>query len=416
MPWKELSIMDQRLEFVLLAKEKGANISLLCKRFGISRPTAYKWLGRYLSEGFGGLENRSSRPIDSPRQSPAEIDALVLSIRNANNEAWGGRKIRRRLLDKLSRNELQLSDGLAIPSASTITEILRRHDMISSEASEQRKAPKRFERKNPNELWQMDFKGDVALTNGKRSHPFTILDDCSRFNICCQSGYRQTLDVVQGHLTQCFQVYGLPTTMLCDNGPPWGWPHAGLTRLAVWVTRLGIRMIHGRPYHPQTQGKLERFHRSLKAEVLTGRCYGESSDLQRSFDSWRVVYNHERPHEALDMDTPGSRYRVSERAFPAELPAVEYDDGEQVRTVRGNEGSIHIFSRHFHVGKALRGERVALRPTKLDGVFWIWYGSFAIGEISVRDLAPGQRGLARIFRSARYARLAEYPCEELPIE
>jgi integrase-like protein len=171
--------------------------------------------------------------------------------------------------------------------------------------------------------------------------------------------------------------------MLMDNGPPWGDPGGEpLTRFSVWLMRLGVRVAHGRPRHPQTQGKEERFHRTLKAEVVSGRGFRDLPDCQRAFDDWRPRYSHERPHEALGMATPAQRYRPSSRPFPEVPPPVEYASGDQVRKVDG-DGFISFKNRPWRISKALRGEPIALRPTNEDGVFAVRYCAHHIGAIDL---------------------------------
>jgi len=409
-PWKECSVLEQRYEFVQLAAQESSNISALSDRFEISRKTAYKWLSRYRSEGSSGLREQSRRPrrFRSPTP-PVMVDAILL-VRQ-NHPSWGGRKIHRVLKNKQRTGKLEQLDSLQIPSASTITHILKKNGYISDEASEAHKPYRRFEYANPNDLWQMDFKGDLALSNRQVSYPLTILDDHSRYNLCLQSCPNQRFVTVENHLKPVFQLYGLPLSMLMDNGHPWSDGSGSLTRLAVWLLRMGIRVLHGRPYHPQTLGKDERFHRTLKTELLNGRLFPDHCSLQSAFNQWRKIYNHERPHEALDLDTPGSRYVVSPRPYPENLPPIEYDTGEIVRIVRGI-GYISFKGFSWFVSEALIGELVALRATLQDGVYIVCYGSFAIGVLDCNQ--PYENGRhyrrIRIFPSARYARLGEYPC------
>ena len=211
MPWRELSIMEQREEFIRLALPVGANRSELCRRFGISRAKGYKWLERYQLEGRAGLEDRSRRPRHSPRRTDAATEADVLRIRADSNEAWGGRKIAR----VLSRRP-----G-AVPSPSTITEILRRHGRLDQRQDEHPGRLQRFERPTPNELWQMDFKGHFALTAG-RCHPLTVLDDHSRYALGLEACGDERDATVRACLTMLFRRYGLPFAMLMDSGAPWG--------------------------------------------------------------------------------------------------------------------------------------------------------------------------------------------------
>jgi hypothetical protein len=198
---------------------------------------------------------------------------------------------------------------------------------------------------------------------------------------------------VRAQLAPVFRCYGMPFGMLMDNGPPWGDAgHQPHTVFTVWLMRLGIRVIHGRPFHPQTQGKDERFHRSLKAEVLNGKSFRDLAECQRAFDRWRHVYNHERPHQALAMGTPAERYRTSPRAFPETLPAIEYGAGDIVRKVTVN-GDISFKARILSVGKAFRGQPIALRPTPEDGVFSIHYCAHQIGLFDLRPSAPQSRSM-----------------------
>src|SRR5579863_8559137 len=270
MPFREVSVMDRKREFVVFAGAKGANFRELCRRFGISPTTGYKWLARYQREGLAGLVERSRRPKVSPCRTASAMEAKVLEIRERSNNVWGGRKIKRMLE---ARGETD------IPVASTITEILRRHDRLTPAGSAMHPGPwQRFERGSPNELWQMDFKGHFAIHIG-RCHPLTVLDDHSRYNLVLSACGNEQSQTVRGHLEEAFRCYGLPLAMLMDGGPPWsnpgGDPHTGLT---IWLMRLGIRVLHGRPHHPQTQGKEERFHRTLNAEVVNGRSFRDNPD------------------------------------------------------------------------------------------------------------------------------------------
>ncbi len=229
-----------------------------------------------------------------------------------------------------------------VPAASTITEILRRRDLLSELKGCQ--AFQRFERERPNELWQMDFKGHFGLGAGGRCHPLTVLDDHSRYALVLQACGNEQGQTVQEQLRQAFRSYGLPQSMLMDNGSPWGDDRESpWTPLTVWMLRLGVRVIHGGPYHPQTQGKEERFHRTLVAEVLQGRVFRDLQECQARFDEWRVIYNYERPHEALDLAVPGSRYEPSGRSFPEQLPEREFSPTDVLR--KGAKGGMVLVPR-----------------------------------------------------------------------
>ena len=373
MPWKVETVMSRRKELVTLALSEESNMSELCRRAGISRKTGYKWLRRYRQQGDLGLHALSRRAHRAPNRTSDEMEKAVVELRR-EYPAKGAHVLARMLRDRRY-------DG--VPSKSTITSILRRHGLIDPAESTKHKPFRRFEHERPNELWQMDFKGHIPISGGGRCHPLTILDDHSRFSLGVKACRDERTQTVQDHLASIFDHYGMPNVILVDNGPPWGNdPHHPLTPLTVWLIQLGVRVVHSRPYHPQTLGKLERFHRSFNAELLQGSRYTDLSHCQSSFDRWRDFYNLERPHHALDLDTPASRYTLSSRPFPQTLPIIEYDSDDQVRSV-DVDGRISFLGRSLRVGKAFRGKRVALRPTAKDR---IWMVFFSIQPIATVDL------------------------------
>lgn len=376
MPWTEVSIMSAREEFVRLATQEGANKSELCRRFGISRPTGQKWIERW--EAGEALGDRSRRPHRSPERTRAGIEHEVVQLRR-EHPAWGARKLHNVLAGR----------GVAVPCVSSVHAILQRHGLIEMQESDKHRAFVRFEHAQPNDLWQMDFKGHVGLGNGGRCHPLTVLDDHSRFSLCLQALPDEQGGPVQAKLRNTFRRYGLPQRMLMDNGPPWGYgSEQPYTALCVWLMRLGIRVMHSRPYHPQTLGKDERFHRSLKAEVLRGRCFADLPEAQARFDGWRETYNLERPHQALDMHPPASRYRISPRPYPEILPEVHYAAGFEIRRVQ-QQGWISFRGTHYRVSKAFYGQSVALRPNaQRDGLFDVLFMHQCIAQIDLHDHQP----------------------------
>ena len=242
---------------------------------------------------------------------------------------------------------------------------------------------RRFEMEAPNQLWQMDFKGRMALSGGGTSHPLTVIDDHARFSLCVGACANEQHGTVQQLLTSTFRRYGLPDAMFVDNGSPWGDSGGSRwTALRVWLLRLAVDVIYARPYHPQSRGKNERFHRTLKAEVFAMRSFRDLADLQRAFDAWRNVYNFERPHEALGMDVPASRYRPSARSMPDKLPEVEYADGEIVRRV-SVDPHISFKNHRWRVPKAFCGQRLAIRPKHQDGLYGVFFGSHQVREIDL---------------------------------
>lgn len=372
MPWKEVSIMSQRLEFVTLASAERANLRHLCRCFGISSGTAYKWLERFHAAGANGLEDRSRRPHHSPSRTATEMEDLITNLRH-KHPAWGGRKLETRL------REL---GHTGVPRPSTITAILRRQQLLDPKESVKHQAFQRFEHPAPNDLWQMDFKGEFKLPQG-RCYPLTILDDHSRFALALQACASNTRNITQTAMIQVFRRYGLPTRITCDNGSPWGSRGRGYyTGLGVWLMRLGIAVSHSRPHHPQTQGKDERFHRTIEAEVLRYQHGDTLGQWQSHFDQWRVVYNTERPHEALSMAVPASRYQPSLRRYPEQLPAIEYGPDDIVRKVR-HYGHIKYEGREYHVGSAFYGLHVALRQTTTDGLFAVFFCQHKIGALDL---------------------------------
>ena len=365
--------MRLRQEFLALGAQPGSNFSQLCQRFGISRKTGYKWRRRYQETGVSGLADQSRRPQHSPRLSQPTLEQQVLAVRD--QYGWGARKIK----TCLER------DGQGPLAKSTVHKILRRHKRLTNSAEPVSRPYQRFEQERPNQLWQMDFKGHYQLGNQERCHPLTVLDDHSRYALCLQACHNEQTGTVQQQLIIAFRRYGLPERMLMDNGAPWGNDREHQhTPLTVWLLRLGISVSHCRPYHPQTQGKDERFHRSLKVEVLAQRVFADFERMQLRFDEWRHCYNHVRPHEALAMAVPASRYQSSQRSFPEQLPRLEYGATDQVRKVQ-TDGKISFRNREFRIGKAFRGYYVALRPTTADGVYEVYFASHRISQIDLHE-------------------------------
>lgn len=368
MPWKnQQTKMERKAEFVQLADQPNANMSQLCRRFDISRPTGYKWLRRWRAEGREGLSERSRRPHSSPEQTGQRVEELVVAARRAD-PGWGGRKLRHRLQADARAARIEVGPD-QIPAASTITQILDRHGMLADpKAPSRRGSWDRFEREAPNDLWQLDFKGEFRLSNDQYCYPLTLIDDHSRFSLAVAGCPNQQRDTVQGRLEAAFGRYGLPEAILCDNGPPWGaglgWRSWGpyYTGLAVWLMRLGITVIYGRPNHPQGKGKNERFNGSLQAEVLDHQQFDSHSEADARLADWRDRYNTVRPHQALDMATPASRYQPSGQALPGELPPVEYGPAETTSSVN-HQGRINFQGQRVPVGKAFRGYRLALRAS-----------------------------------------------------
>ena len=395
MSWKVSSAMSERLEFVtlILAAEEQClkvNISDLCSRFQISRKTGYKWLNRFLESGGkpDALEDLSRRPVNSPKRTSAEMEELVLALRR-EHPYWGARKLRALM-------QMMGYDEDSLPSPSTITKILQRHGMISEEESVKREHFERFEHPHPNDLWQMDFKGYFRLENGRLCHPLTVLDDHSRYLLGLVACPNEEAATTREALTGIFRRYGLPFRMSMDNGSPWGHIANRGSRLGerrytafdLWLMRLEVKVSHSSPFHPQTQGKDERLHRTLKLELLSDYNWRDLEACQPEFDHWRSGYNCERPHEAIGMKVPASRYQPSGRPFPEKLPSLEYDSACEVRKVN-DRGNIKYRKRYYFLGKAFIGEYVGLRPQQqVDGAWDVHYGRQKVATLNFNNVLP----------------------------
>lgn len=375
MPFIELSAMSQRVEFCILASKSGSNVSDLCQRFNITRRTGYKWLCRYHEEGILGLENKSRRPDHFPSQTCKAIDQYVVGLRKEDPE-WGAKKLHRILLTHKDQGQYTYD---TVPCKNTITKILKRNGLISPNRSKQSEGFERFEYDYPNELWQMDYKGYFRLLNNELCHPLTITDDHSRYNICLDACKNQQEITVKQALINVFIKYGMPYMILTDNGTPWGTTGndsddgiRSYSALEKWLIQLNIRLIHGRPYHPQTQGKEERFHRTLKQELINYEQFRDYNHCQERFNKWREKYNCIRPHEAINFKTPAELYRTSNRHYPERIIPYEYDMTDVKRKVC-DKGLISFKSKYIKVGKAFKGEYVALKEAQVKSTFDIYF-------------------------------------------
>lgn len=371
MSWMEMSMMSQRKEFVALAMAEEANISELCRRYRISRKTGYKWIARAASGEGDWARDRWRRPHRSQGQISAELEEAILEVRD-KHPVWGARKI---------RNCLERAGCKKIPAVSTVHEVLRRRGELKKRPVSQPSQMKRFERESPNELWQMDFKEGFQTARGP-CHPLTILDDHSRFSVSVRACSNQRESTVRSSLISTFQRYGLPEQMLMDNGSCWGRATSRYTKLGAWLIRLGIAIRHGRFYHPQTQGKNERFNQTLGLEAIQGRNFHDLKACQRAFDEFRHCYNHHRPHEALGMQSPVSRYQVSAFTYPQKLTPIQYPSTDEVRKVIP-AGAVSYKNHFYQVGRAFSGQPVALRSTESDGVLAVYYCHHQIAEINL---------------------------------
>ena len=378
MPWKDKTVEELRKEFVEAAKTS-KNFSSLCREFGISRKTGYKWVERNTQSC--ALTDRSHAPINVPGKTPSDIENAILRIR-ADNPEWGAKTILKVLENNGYSN---------LPCIRTANNILQRNGCISETESQKRKEFLRFQREHCNELWQIDFKGDFPLLDGTRCFPLDIIDDCSRY---CLGIYpkNNTLGVTQ-IMEQVFKEYGLPNAILSDNGGQFAGFKGGYTQFERWLMDLDILPIHGRPLHPQTQGKIERFHRTMKNELLKRTAFIDLADADKHLKEWRVKYNEVRPHEAIDMRCPADIYIPSERKYPDKIKSYEYSGMHRILKVN-YKGYLRFDSKVFYLSETMIGAELELR---LDsGPFAsLCYRNYKIAEL---DLAAEQLLNRRIFR------------------
>lgn len=378
MPWGDKTVENLREDFVNEVKRGYQTKSGLCAKYGISRVTGDKWLKRF--EKGEGLSNHSRAPFKTPLKTETMTEAKIIQVRQAH-PVWGARKIIRYLQD---------AGVTGLPSPSTVCDILKRNGLVTKEASQAATPYRRFERERPNELWQADFKGYILMENGCRCHPLTVLDDHSRYSLCVDAKDNERYDGVVLSFKRLFEEYGLPDSLLCDNGNPWGTSQSvGYTRFEVWLMQHDVLTIHGRPGHPQTQGKEERFHRTLKAEALKNVTITDLAHAQDAFDCFRRCYNSIRPHGALNLDTPSSRYAPSQRRMNDVVRDFDYPHNYKVLKVKSS-GYITLRSQGYFLSEAFSGLVIAMRESSLAGCVNLYYRNFRIARINI-----GDRSIAR---------------------
>lgn len=355
MPWQRRDPVNERLKFVAAVQLGRKTMTELCEEYGVSRKTGYKLLARYAAEGALGLLDRSRAPLTHPNQTPASLEAQILRVRKAH-PTWGSKKI----LAVLER-DLPAEDW---PSRSTIDAILQRAGVVMPRAKRSRRQPTAapvVAADAPNDVWSIDYKGWFTVGDGTRCDPLTINDVHSRASLELRAMVAPKLQDVQRVLEASFRRLGLPEYILSDNGPPFASNGLGrLSRLGVWLLRLGVQPILIEPGRPDQNGRHERFHETLKLETATPPRSSIRAQ-QFAFGKFKTIYNEERPHEALGMKTPSEVYVRSRREMPIELPEHEYDPGFEVRRVR-RDGSMKWASGYVFVGEAFAGELVGLRP------------------------------------------------------
>ena len=369
MAWRTMAVRDQRVEFVVRAQQGQQNLSRLCAEFGISRPTGYVWLKRYRQQGVVGIEEHSRRPRHSPHQTAAAVEQRITELRRQRPD-WGARK-----LQHLLRGE-----GIPLPVI-TVHRVLLRHGLVRPD---DRRLPawRRFERDSPNQLWQMDFKSPKGCQ--QPVGPLSVIDDHSRFVVALTKIGTTRTEAVQEHLEQAFLTHGVPEAMLMDHGTPWWNAQApsGWTKLQVWLMKQGIACLFSGIRHPQTQGKVERFHLAL--EMARRRRLREAEMEQEWLDQFRYEYNYLRPHEALGMQTPATRWFPSPLRYNPQPPPWPYPEGAEIKAL-GSQGQLRHNGQRWEISKALARERVQL--VHISDRILVYYCNSLLKEIDI----PAQR-------------------------
>ena len=367
MPWKDKTVEELRKEFAEAAKNC-SNFSSLCREFGITRATGYKWVKRY--ENDESLSDRSRRPNITANKTSEVIETQIIEERTAH-PGWGAKKIQVSLKNK----------GVEMPCVKTVNNILNRYGCISKEESLRHKAFTRFEKERCNDMWQTDFKGEFKMVNGKYCFPLDIFDDHSRFVIRIKPS-ESTSNLVLPTFREAFYEYGMPNSVLSDNGAQFAGFRQGYTQFEKWLMNHDVLPIHGRIKHPQTQGKIERFHRAMNQELLKHYTPKDLADAERIFNEWRNCYNNERPHEALAMKCPSDIYVPSERPYCDTVKKYEYSDQYHVIKVN-NWGYVRFDRWQIYLSETMVNEHIEFRPNPNRDTFIACYRNFAIGEFDV---------------------------------
>lgn len=366
MPWTETDAVTQRHKFILAHQEGLFSMTELCLRFGISRKTGYKWLGRYREEGLDGLRDRSRAPAHSPHRTPEPVCELLVEARRAHPR-WGPRK----LLDYLRPRHPDVD----LPAPSTVGDLLKREGLV--EPRRRRRRPthpgaRPLAAEAPGQVWSADFKGEFRLGSGAYCYPLTVQDGYSRYLVACHGLPSTALAGTRAVFERLFHAWGLPERIRTDNGSPFACTRAlaGLSSLSAWWIQLGITPERIEPGCPQQNGQHERMHRTLKAEA-TRPPGATPPEQQRRFDDFLWEFNEVRPHQSLDGAVPASRFAPCARAMPSRIPSPDYPGHAEVRLV-SSQGSIKFKNQVVFVSGSLAGQHVALEETD-DGIWEVTF-------------------------------------------
>ena len=367
MPWKDKTVEELRKEFVEAASRE-KNFSALCREFGVTRKTGYKWLDR--AGEAGSLIDRSHAPNTVPHKTSPEVERLILSLR-AENPGWGAKTLRA-VLERRGHTDL--------PCVKTFNNILKRNGCISPEESTKRQPYCRFQMDDCNKMWQTDFKGEFCMADGNYCYTLDIIDDCSRYAIRVVPRL-STANLVLPVFIGAFEEFGVPDSVLSDNGAQFAGFRQGYTGFEKWLMNHDVLPIHGRIKHPQTQGKIERFHRTMKSELLNHYTMKNIEDAEQKFCEWQTKYNTERPHEAIGMKCPAEVYQPSPRTYIDHVKPFEY--GGEYHVIKVNSWGYVRFAHHqVYLSETMIDEHIEFRPNPDGDSFFACYRNFRIAEFS----------------------------------
>jgi putative transposase len=377
MIWRETCAMEERMRFVDAVVENTESFAAVCRRFGVSRKTGYKWLARYEAEGVEGLKDQSRAPLHHAHAMTARIAELCLMVRRAH-PTWGPLKVKA----WLEQHDPQIE----WPAASTIGALFDREGLTVRRVVRHRSPPSSVpfgQCTMANDIWCMDFKGWFVTGDGQRCEPMTLSDAHSRYLLRCQALARNDGDHVWPVLDAAFREFGLPLRLRSDNGTPFASTGAGgLSQLSVKVIKAGVLPERIRPGKPQQNGRLERFHLTLHQDTASPPAKTLRAQIER-FRKYQHVYNEERPHQALGNEVPAAHYAASPRRFDGILREPEYSADHEVRRVR-HSGEIRWHGYEIYISAALTGEPIGLIET--DGGDWsVSYGPIHLGVIPHGD-------------------------------
>lgn len=380
MPWERKTVEEQRREFAEAAKET-KNFSALCREFGITRKTGYKWVERYKENA--DLSDKSRKPFTVTNRTPIETEERIVVLR-AENPGWGAKKLK----------EVLERQGHEIPCVKTVNNILNRYGCISAEESRKHQAFTRFEKEHCNEMWQTDFKGEFRMADNNYCYPLNIFDDHSRFVIKIAPALSTANKVIPA-FRSAFCEYGMPNSVLSDNGAQFAGFRQGYTRFEKWLMNHDVLPIHGRIKHPQTQGKIERFHRTMQEELLKHTVMENIDDANNKFQLWREKYNNIRPHEALGMKCPAEVYIPSNRAYSDEVSPYEY--GGQFHVIKVNSWGYARFDKwQVYLSETMINEYIEFRPNPHGDSFVVCYRNFKIAEFDTLSGKLLNRKISRL--------------------